>query len=168
MGLLANTSFKVSLWIMEKVQRTRMRIVRYLYGDGRTVHGVRVLLERGDGHVFLVRHWYAPGVWTLPGGGVKRNESVPDAARRELKEETGYTVCGDVEELGVYNADQEGDTVTVLIVRKVEGSMRLLPDIEVMERGFFDMHNLPDNISPANRRRVEEYVRGERGVHAPW
>lgn len=142
--------------------------VRRIMRDSRTVHGVRVLVERGDGYVLLARHWYAPGVWTLPGGGIKPNETPIEAAERELQEETGFIAKGGLEELGIYSGAREDDKVAVMIVKEVEGSMRLLPDIEVMERGFFDMHNLPENISPGNKRRIEEYVGGERGVRKVW
>jgi 8-oxo-dGTP pyrophosphatase MutT (NUDIX family) len=54
------------------------------------VLGVRVLLI-ADGEVVLVRQTYRPG-WFLPGGSVKRGESLETAARREAAEETGLDV----------------------------------------------------------------------------
>ena len=43
------------------------------------------------GKVLIARRSKAPfkGVWSLPGGHVEPGESLRDAARRELKEETG-------------------------------------------------------------------------------
>lgn len=49
--------------------------------------GVRVMVLNGD-QVLLIRHTYQRG-WFMPGGGLKRNETLEEAARRELREETG-------------------------------------------------------------------------------
>jgi 8-oxo-dGTP diphosphatase len=47
-----------------------------------------------DGKVLLVRRAGAPakGLWTLPGGRVEVGETLVDAVRREVLEETGLTI----------------------------------------------------------------------------
>jgi 8-oxo-dGTP pyrophosphatase MutT (NUDIX family) len=53
-----------------------------------------------DGQVLLVRHTYGDRLrWELPGGGVKRRERAPDAARREIREELGIEL-GELRGLG--------------------------------------------------------------------
>ncbi len=49
--------------------------------------GVRMVMIQRD-EVLLIRHTYLNG-WYMPGGGIKRNETLEQAARREAHEETG-------------------------------------------------------------------------------
>ncbi|MBP9669304.1 MAG: NUDIX domain-containing protein [Candidatus Pacebacteria bacterium] len=168
MNLPQRAAYEMSLYLMRTAHWCRLW-VRRMSGDTRAVHGVRVLLDNGHGEVLLVRHWYAPGVWTLPGGGIHRNENVEDAAVRELHEETGYTAQGISGKIGTYSGSRADDHVVAVYITSYSGSLRLLPDVEIIERGFFRMQELPENISPANRRRVEEYCAGVRNsVGTRW
>jgi 8-oxo-dGTP diphosphatase len=57
--------------------------------------GLILLLERAEGAAMA-------GQWFLPGGMVERDELPEEGARRELLEETGLTVEGDLELVGAY------------------------------------------------------------------
>lgn len=61
----------------------------------RPLLGVSVCLLRA-GEVCLVRRGRAPweGAWSLPGGRVEFGERLEDAARREMREETGVELDG--------------------------------------------------------------------------
>ncbi|MDW8010472.1 MAG: NUDIX domain-containing protein, partial [Sulfolobales archaeon] len=52
-----------------------------------------------DGRILLVKRKYPPaiGKWSLPGGVIESGEKLVEAAKRELKEETGL----DAEPLGI-------------------------------------------------------------------
>lgn len=52
--------------------------------------GVRAILKHNDDFILVYnKHW---NLYTLPGGGVNENESLIDALRREVKEETGFNI----------------------------------------------------------------------------
>ena len=53
---------------------------------------VRVLLRYGD-EIIVVKNWFGPHSWQLPGGGKKFHESVIEAGIREIKEELSITVA---------------------------------------------------------------------------
>jgi 8-oxo-dGTP diphosphatase len=69
-----------------------------LYGLSAVVYA-----ERGDEVLMLKRAGGAmSGQWFLPGGAVERDELPEVAARRELLEESGLEIVGDLELVGAY------------------------------------------------------------------
>jgi 8-oxo-dGTP diphosphatase len=61
-----------------------------------------IIVDEGDR--ILLAHWNEGrrAAWTLPGGGLEDGEDPEAAARREVKEETGYKVVLD-ELLGIHS-----------------------------------------------------------------
>lgn len=122
--------------------------------------GVRALVVDGQGRVLLVRHTYGPKAWHLPGGGVKRRESLDEAVRREVHEETGIVVRGSLRLLGTYSNLQDGksDHISVFVVEHWEREES--DAAEIAEDGWFDPEELPEGTTPGTRRRVGEFLRG--------
>jgi 8-oxo-dGTP pyrophosphatase MutT (NUDIX family) len=147
--------------------RIKFFLLRFM-GSDRDIGGVRVILIRA-GRIVLVRHWLLQDVWTLPGGGVDKGESPTQAAIREVEEEVGYKINSFDGQLGIYLGRLgKKDSVIVLITSDFEGGMKWLPNLEIMERGLFDLDDLPENISPANRRRINSFRHGVRNQRGDW
>ena len=115
---------------------------RWLRLRGGTVRGCSIIARDGEGRVLLVRHSYGSGLWSLPGGGLGRNEDALAGGLREFAEELG---CGLVDLCLVATLDEtyhgalhEAHVVTGL----VDGTPR--PDMrEIVEAQFFALDALP-------------------------
>ncbi len=91
--------------------------------------------------------------WNLPGGGMEPDETVEEAMRREVREETGLEVA--VERLiGVYSKPQKQEVVLTFRCRVVGGTLSATE--ESRECRFFAPDALPPNTLPKHRQRVED------------
>lgn len=136
--------------------------------------GARVLIEK-EGKIFLVQHRYN-NFWVFPGGGIKRRESIEDTCRREFFEETGMIIENFSKKLGTYQNHQSGknDTLAILVANdfqkgpKLNFFQKIMNKIEIKNKSWFDIDNLPKTISDATRRRVEEYGEGKEDLMGEW
>jgi 8-oxo-dGTP diphosphatase len=91
--------------------------------------------------------------WNLPGGGMEPGETVEEAVRREVHEETGLLVA--VEQLvGVYSKPQKQEVVLTFRCR-IEGG-ELTATEESRECRFFVSSALPRNTLPKHRQRIAD------------
>ncbi len=114
--------------------------------------GVRAVLTDAQGRVALVRHTYT-AQWYLPGGGVKKGESIGDALLRELREEVAITDPVIERVLGVYHSRREGkdDHIVIFAVRTdtpQTADLAKADPLEIAEAGWFALDDLPDTTSP--------------------
>lgn len=123
--------------------------------------GVRGLVRNEAGEVLLVRHSYMAG-WFLPGGGVSRGETMPDALIRELDEEAGVIMLEAPKLFALYANFREfkSDHVAMYVIGA--GDYRTEPrrSAEIAEYGFFPLDALPEGTSPSTRRRLAEVIEG--------
>jgi 8-oxo-dGTP diphosphatase len=94
------------------------------------VDAVIELTDRADRPIVLIERRYPPHGWALPGGFVDVGETVEDATRREMSEETGLDVR--IESLlGVYSdpaRDPRGHTVSIVFVATAHGEPKAADD----------------------------------------
>ncbi|MBN2390595.1 MAG: NUDIX domain-containing protein [Anaerolineae bacterium] len=139
-----------------------MRLARWLYQaellwwrlTRPVTLGVR-LLALQDETVLLVRHTYQ-SQWYLPGGGMKRGETLEQAIRREAAEEVGATL-GQVRVLGVYTNFYEYKSDHVIVFVCDDVAVQGKHSYEIERYGFFAFDDLPPDTSPGSRRRIAEY-----------
>jgi 8-oxo-dGTP pyrophosphatase MutT (NUDIX family) len=119
--------------------------------------GVRVMLVQ-NGQVLLVRQTYLPG-WFMPGGGVDRGETLDEAARREAREEVGAEM-GELYLLGAYTYFGGFKSDHNVLFLCTDFTLSGHSDREIAEARFFPLDELPENVWPGHRLRLEEYRAG--------
>lgn len=131
--------------------------------------GVRGAVFNDQGEVFLVRHSYVPG-WYLPGGGVNAGETLMDALTRELMEEGGIILDEPARLFRVYLNRQASrrDHVVMFVShggRQVEPPR--IPNLEIIDYGFFSPEALPEQTTEATRKRLAE-IGGDAALSNEW
>ena len=121
--------------------------------------GVRVMMIQND-QALLVRHTYIDG-WFMPGGGIKRGETLEQAARREAQEEVGATLKN-FSLIGAYTNLQEGKSDHNILFLSTDFRISGEHDREIAEIRAFALDQLPDDLWPGHRLRLEEYRTGMR------
>ena len=83
-----------------------------------TVDVVILTMSEGTLHVLLVRRGEAPfeGMWAIPGGFKRPTETLHDAARRELAEETGVDAASLLTQFGAYGDPGRDPRMNVVTV----------------------------------------------------
>lgn len=111
-----------------------------------------ILSHESDPHVLLIRRAEEPfkGAWALPGGFLNQEESLGDAACRELCEETGVTGV-ELEQLGGFadpGRDPRGWTVTIAFLARVDrGGSKPKAGDDAAEVGWHLLAQPPANLA---------------------
>ncbi|WP_419418399.1 NUDIX domain-containing protein [Legionella sp. D16C41] len=130
----------------------------------RTV-GVRALLIR-ENETLLVKHTYQAGWYTI-GGGVEPGETAHQALLREIKEEVGATLTTPPQLFAVYySRNERRDDYIIFYICHVYQQERVHSP-EIAEQQWFNLNQLPTDISPATKKRIEEYL-GRAEISEYW
>lgn len=103
------------------------------------------------------------GMWCVPGGALELGETLEEALKREVKEETSLDIFNpklfDVK-AGVHmvypNNDEVYYTDVVYEINEYEGELK--PDEESKELVWVPIDKLPDNIMPTQIEYIEKFV----------
>ena len=104
---------------------------------------VRVIVYRDDGRILLVRGRFSRQEWTLPGGGVDRNESYEQAAVREVLEEIGLKIHN-LRYLGKANSHESYAKFSVRVFAAHTSDCDIKCNFEIMEARWFNRDHLPE------------------------
>jgi 8-oxo-dGTP diphosphatase len=98
-----------------------------------TVDVVILTMSEGKLHVLLVRRGEAPfeGMWAIPGGFKRPPETLDEAAKRELHEETGVDAASLLTQFGAYGDPGRDPRMNVVTV----GYLAVLRDVGAIVAG---------------------------------
>jgi ADP-ribose pyrophosphatase YjhB (NUDIX family) len=120
-------------------------------------HGAKAIIEH-EGEILLIRNAYGFKRWTFPGGGVKENESLEQAARREVMEEVGLELK-DITFLRSILSTREGKRDNVHIFKATSATKQLFVDeIEIEEARWFKESEMPE-LSPVGKMVWKAYLK---------
>jgi len=144
-----------------------LQALRKQVGSNRIfVPGVRAVIVNKAGEILLQQRTDT-GLWGLPGGAVEPDETVLEALKREVSEETALTVidadpmalyCGPDQKFTYPNGDKVQVFAVAFIVKTWAGQPRA-DSIEGAKVCFFALSKLPGNLVPIHTQTINDYAR---------
>lgn len=93
--------------------------------------------------------------WTLPGGGLKSEESSKEGVKREVKEELGVDL-NNVEKIGEWETDSRGFSERIYYFKsQVEKDDVFIDDGEINRFKWFKLDQVPESIGLSVKKGLE-------------
>ena len=127
--------------------------------------GAGTLLTKNDDSILLI-HRTDNDTWGIPGGALELGESLEEAAKREMYEETNLEIT-DLKLFDIFsgedyyykypNGDEVYNVVAIYTTDNYKGKI-LADGIESQDVRFFNIRSLPENINPVDRLVLDKFV----------
>jgi ADP-ribose pyrophosphatase YjhB (NUDIX family) len=126
----------------------------------RPVLTVDVIIRNSQGRILLIDRNTSPTGWALPGGKVEFGESLRDAARREIKEETGLDISiqEQLEILDTPGRDPRHHMISVAFLAKAAEPARPMAGDGVNRARFFAQNGIPEQLVLDHRDVLDRYL----------
>jgi len=138
----------------------------------RIVPAVSAVLCDAEGK-FILQRRSDNGLWALAGGMIEPGETVVEALRREVREETGYEI--EIERLlGIYSDPHyvieysDGEVrqeFSICFAARVTGGRQSVSAESLAVKSFAESELAALNIHPAIRKRINDYMSGTKEPH---
>jgi ADP-ribose pyrophosphatase YjhB (NUDIX family) len=116
--------------------------------------GVRCIIRHQD-KILLIQHMYGHQLLTVPGGGIRAEETQTAAARREIREEVGLEIINLKKIAAVpFREEFKRDTIYIYEAEVLDTVLTIDPT-EIKQANWYDVNSLPTNISSV----VKPYLR---------
>lgn len=118
---------------------------------------VDCIVTNPSGEVLLVERGNPPPGWALPGGFVELGETIEEAVRRELREETGLEL-NELRQFHVYSdptRDPRHHMISVVFTARSSGTPRGGDDARTAR--FFPRDHLPEPLAFDHRHILADF-----------
>lgn len=132
--------------------KIRLKIVRASQRKFTASAAAVVINDKNE--VLLLDHVLRPfATWGLPGGFLGRGEQPEAALKREIREEVGIEIT-DISLFRVRNHDRH---IEILYTARSNQTAQI-KSREIINCGWFSADNLPERVSPGQKRMIGEIL----------
>lgn len=128
--------------------------------------GVGAIIVDDRGRLFLARRGPKAtnerGLWEFPGGSVELGERLPDALKREIREEYGIEIdVGELLDVADHILPDEGQhwVSPTFICRIAAGEPVIREPEKCSDIGWFSPGEVPPDLTVISRENLEHFVR---------